>query len=308
MKSTFCVLSLFIVIAIGSNFTCIQATNSAELQSQKGTQAVGSKEQEIDSAVLSHYRARYPEVENYYTKHKSLNLYDAKDGLFRISLKRRSDNYVAYIIKGGYGSGFASRDVYSKLLLTIADSTNKRVIADFDLRHKYYGSSTFMRERLDFIKRNDGDYLVFYQTRYGGDGDHSENRLKIFLFRNGILTELADENIHGVKINQQDNNILITGNHVITLCNVCDGWEESYPPDIFQIPVVITVLKDQIQRSCALSNKEKEEVIKRFNQREKASLAEQTKYKGSERYESYLNKITEDFYSVIGVISGVGPR
>jgi len=301
MKSTFCVLSLFIVIAIGSNFTCIQATNSAELQSQKGTQAVGSKEQEIDSAVLSHYRARYPEVENYYTKHKSLNLYDAKDGLFRISLKRRLDNYVAYIIKGGDASGSASSNAYAKLLLAIADSTNKKFIADFDLRDKYYGASTFMQERLYFIKRNDGDYLVFYQTRYGGDGDHSENRLKIFLFRNDILAELADENIHGAKINQQDNNILITGRHVITLCHVCDGWEDSPPSDIFQIPVVITVLKDQIQRSCPLLDSEKEVVIKRFNQRKKIEQAEQAKYgsKNSKRYESYLNKITEDFNSVI---------
>jgi hypothetical protein len=301
LQSTFSILSIFLVISIGSNFTCVQATNSAELQSPKGVKAGGPQEQKIDSIVLSHYRARYPEVENYYTKHKSLYLYDAKDSLFRISLKRRLDNYVAYIIKGGDASAFAPGDVYAKLLLAIADSTNKKVIADYDLRHKYYGASTFMRERLDFVKRNDGDYLVFYQTRYGGDGDHSENRLKIFLFRNGTLTELADENIHGAKINQQDNNIHITGNHVVTFCNVCDGWEISDPQDIFQIPVVIAVSRDQIQRSCALSDGEKEVVLKRFNQRKKIMRAEQAKYgsKNIKRYESYLNKITEDFYSVI---------
>lgn len=299
LRSTFSILSLFLVVIIGSNFICVQPTNSAELQSTKGVKAAGAQEQKIDSIVLSYYRILYPDVENHFKKEKAPlggSIYSAKDALFRISLKRRSDNYVAYIIKGGFDFGF---DAHSKLFLCIADSTNNKVIADFDLRHKYYGASTFMRERFDFIKRNDGDYLVLYQTRYGGDGDHTENRLKIFLFRNDILTELGDENIHGAKINQQDNNILITGKHVITFCDVCDGWEESYPPDIFQIPVVITVLKDQIQRNCALSDKEKEEVIKRFNEREKASLAEQTKYKGSERYESYLNKITEDFYSVI---------
>lgn len=301
MRSFFCVLSLFIVIVNGSTFTYVQVANSTELRSPHEN-TVGSQEQELATIVLSHYRAQYPEVENYFKKEKATYkygyLYHEKDALFRIALKRRSDNYVAYIIKGG----FASKDVHSKLFLTIADSTNKKVIADFNLRHKYYGASTFMRERLNFIKRNDGDYLVFYQTRYGGDGESTENRLKIFLFRNSILTELADENIHGVKINQRDNNILITGNHVITLCDLCDGWEVSEPSDIFQIPVVITVLKDQIQRSCALSDKEKEEVIKRFNQRKKIRLAEEAKYGDSKRYkryESYLNKILEDFYSVI---------
>jgi hypothetical protein len=302
MKSTFCFLSLFIVIAIGSNFPCVQVTNSAELQSPKEVKAAESQEREIDSIVLSHYRTRYPDVENYFKKERATYqygyLYSAKDALFRISLKRRSDNYVAYIVKGGFASGL---DPHSKLFLCIADSTNKKVIADFDVRHKYYGASTFMRERLDFIKRNDGDYLAFYQTRYGGDGEHTENRLKIFLFRNDILTELGDENIHDAKINQQDNNILITGKHVLTLCGVCEGWEDSPPSDIFQIPIVITVLKDQIQRRCALSDTEKEAVIKKFNYRKKIVLAEQAKYgsENSKSWELYLNKITEDFNSVI---------
>jgi hypothetical protein len=306
MKPVLQILSLIMLITIGSYTALVCDVNAFELPYQKRTQAVSLKEEGIDLVVLSHYRARYPEVENYYTKHKSLNLYDlsdTKDGLFRISLKRRLDNYVAYIIKGGYGWGFASKDDYSKLFLAIADGKNKKVIADFDLRDKYYGASTFMQERLDFIKKNDGDYLVFYQTRYGGDGEHTENRLKIFLFRNGTLIELGDENIHGAKINQQDNNILITGKHVITLCHVCDGWEDSPPSLIFQIPIVITVLKDQIQRSCPLLDSEKEAVIKRFNQRKKIEEAEQAKggSKNRKSYESYLNKITEEFNSVIGI-------
>jgi hypothetical protein len=296
MKPALQILSLIMLITISSYTALVCDVNAIELPYQKRTQAVSLKQEEIDSVVLSHYRARYPEVENYYTKHKSLNLYDTKDGLFRISLKRRLDNYVAYIIKGGYGWGFASRDDYSKLFLAIADSSNNKVIADFDLRDKYYGAMTFMRDRLDFIKRNDGDYLVFYQTRYGGDGEHTENRLKIFLFRNDILTKLGDENIHGVKINQQDNNILITGKHVITFCAVCDGWEVSDPKDIFQIPVVITVSNDQIQRTCALLDSEKEAVIKKFNQRKKTREVQE---KNDKTYMTYLNDIAADFNSVI---------
>lgn len=292
MKPALQILSLIIVITIGIYISRVQVAHSAESQFPKGTQTASTQEQEMDTMVLSHYKARYPEVENYFKKMRA-----TKDALFRISLKRRSDNYIAYIIKAGLFPG--RDDIYSKLSLSVADSAKKKVIADFDLRDKYYGASTFMRERLDFIKRNDGDYLVFYQTRYGGDGDHTENRLKMFLFRNSTLTELADENIHGVKIKQQDNNILITGKYVITFCAVCDGWEESEPPDIFQIPVMITVLNDRIQRSCALSDSEKEAVIKRFNQRKKIVQAEQAKYDKS--WESYLNKITEDFNSVIGI-------
>jgi hypothetical protein len=298
-QSIFCILSFFLMISIGSNFSRVQETNSAELQSPKVVQAVSSQEREIDSIVLSHYEARYPEVENYFkkmlTKREYIDIYSAKDALFRISSKRKSDNYIAYIIKGG----FASADIYSKLFLSIADSTNKKVIADFDLRDKYYGARTYMRERLDFIKRNDGDHLVFYQARYGGDGEHTENRLKIFLWNNNVLSELADENIHGVKINQEKDIIRITGNHVITFCAVCDGWEVSYPPDIFQIPVAITVLKDKIRRSCTLSDKEKDDLLKRFNERKKVRLAEEAKYGSSKNYEKFLNKITEDFHSVI---------
>ncbi len=295
-KNTFIII-LLINLSINISYCLfVYAAYATESAAPKNTTL-----QELNTIVISYYKTRFPEVEAHFktrlSQEKYKQLYKIADTTFRISLNKKLGNFVAYIIKGGFAEPYDT--VYAKLFLTIIDSTNKKVIADFDLRHKYYGASTFTQQKLDVIKRNDEDYLIFYQVRYGGDGDHTENRLKIFFWNNRELKKLADENIHGVKITQQQDGIHITGNHIITLCDVCDGWEDSNPLDIFQIPIAITVLKDQIRRSCTLSQKEKEALLQRFNERKRVRLAKKAKYGSSKDYESFLNKITENFHSVI---------
>lgn len=167
-----------------------------------------------------------------------------------------------------------------------------------DVTHPYYGSRVFGGHKADIFYSRDKSILLVYQARYGGDGESTENLLKLFKFQDNKGTKLLDQNIDSVEF-VQENRILkyIKGKYVATLCDVCDGWEVSSAEDIFFVPIVIDI--ESLSVKSTLSEKEKKELIRRLDQQAEKDIAEQLSY-GNNKYPAFVSKVKAQIKELLG--------
>jgi hypothetical protein len=156
------------------------------------------------------------------------------------------------------------------------DTDPEELLEKVDVSHPYYGNTEYGGHKADIFHSKDKSILLVYQARYGGEGDSTENLLKLFKFQNNKGKKLLDQNIDSVEF-IQDNGILkqIKGKYVATLCNVCDGWEVSEPEDIFFVPIVIDV--ESLTVKSTLSEKEKKDLLSRLEKQADKDVAEQVR-------------------------------
>ncbi len=190
------------------------------------------------------------------------------------------------------------RDPNAKLYLQIKRNKDMSVTAMFDVSHKDYPKKFYGHPRIDFAYDKDGHNIITFQCRYGGDGDHSENLLKLFKFQDDKGTKLLDQNIDSVEF-IQENGILkqIKGRYVATLCQMCDGWEVSLPEDIFFVPIVINI--ESLSVKSTLNEKEKKELIRRLDQQAEKDIAEQLSY-GNKKYPTFVSKVKAQIKELLG--------
>ncbi len=175
--------------------------------------------------------------------------------------------------------------------LSIAAETNPReLLAKVDVSHPYYKNKVYGRDKAAVYHSKDKSVLLVYQARYGGDGEHTENILKLFKFHGNKATKLLDQNIDDVQFVVQDVDVLkqIKGKYVETLCDVCDGWEVSDPEDLFFIPITIDI--DSLRIKTTLTKKEKKELAARLEQVSQKSITEQLSY-GNKNYPAYVAEV-----------------
>ena len=119
------------------------------------------------------------------------------------------------------------------------DIDPRALLSKVDVSHPYYGNKVYGGDKVNVFRSNDGSIILIYQARYGGDGESTENLLKLFKSQDNKGKKLLDQNIDSVEFVQENGNLKhIKGKYVATLCDVCDGWEVSTPEDIFFIPIV----------------------------------------------------------------------
>ena len=179
----------------------------------------------------------------------------------------------------------------------LSDASIKELLSHVDVTHTHYGNDTYGPPKIDIFKGPNGTRLLSYQARYGGDGEHTENILKLFSFKGNKANKILDQNIDSVQFELKNGILkLIKGRYVETLCDVCDGWDASEPDDIFFIPINIDI--KTLRVDAELTKQEKNELLSRFAQRSKKTTTEQLKY-GNKSYPEYVESVKKRIMSVL---------
>jgi hypothetical protein len=168
---------------------------------------------------------------------------------------------------------------FAKLSTAGEDNNDiSKLLQSLDLRHPIYGNKIYGEPKINKFVTADGSQLLSYQARYGGDGDHSENILKLFLVTGSTSKKILDQNIDKVKFIVVNNQLKsIKGEYIETLCNVCDGWEVSEQNDVFVIPILIDV--ETLKIMVELSQAQKNELLKRLDTQINKNISEKSSYK-----------------------------
>ncbi len=200
--------------------------------------------------------------------------------------------------------------ILSPMIALSKDIVPEELLEKVDVSHPYYGNRVFGGHKANIFYMRDKSILLVYQARYGGDGEHTENLLKLFKFQDDKGKKLLDQNIDSVEF-IHENGILkqIKGRYVATLCHVCDGWEVSEPADIFFVPIVIDV--ETLSVKPTLSEKEKKELIERLERQADKDIAEQYSYSLSKnpafadkpsfdsKYPYYVSKVKKQIIDLL---------
>jgi hypothetical protein len=177
------------------------------------------------------------------------------------------------------------------------DIDSRTLLSKVDVSHPYYGNKVYGGDKVNVFLSKDNNVLLVYQARYGGDGEHTENLLKLFKFQDGKASKLLDQNIDSVEFVQEKNLLkFIKGKYVATLCDVCDGWEVSDPADIFLIPIIIDI--ESLAVKSMLSEKEKKDLITRLQQQADKNIAEKLLY-GNKKYPAFVSAVKKQIKDLL---------
>lgn len=177
------------------------------------------------------------------------------------------------------------------------DARIKELLTHVDISHPYYGNDTYGSPKAELFEGPDHTQVLSYQARYGGDGEHTENILKLFTFKGNKPKMILEQNIDSVQF-EVEKGILksIKGKYVETLCDICDGWDVSEPGDIFFIPIKIDI--NTLTVKADLTQQEKNELLSRFMEQTKKTSAEQLSY-GNKSYPEYVETVKKRIMNVL---------
>jgi len=149
----------------------------------------------------------------------------------------------------------------------------------------YYGAKLYGKRDVKLFSIGSNENWLVHQSRYGGDGEHTPNILMIFEAGEHGVNKLFQYNISDVTFNLKDGLLShIDGQHIETLCDVCDGWEVSENQDIFKIPIRIQVPSLRIE--VLLDEAAKQELISRLSRQVRHNVKEQFSY-GNKYYAEF---------------------
>ena len=281
----------------------VEITFALDNQNQENNTKMMECSEEFDQIVLNLYRNKFINLEEFFHNIVTGNrIYSGSDYIkqrarWHVIAKKRIDDYMIYLV--GIGTPFG-RNKKSKLLISILDIRNKKILSEFNLWHNFYGNS-FWKIQLDAYKTCYRDKYIFIQIRHGGDASHTENRLRMFSWDAKSIKEELNINIDKPVFNHKDNKLKsITGSYVLSFCAYCDGWEISDPADLFLLPIEIDFGSKIPKVSCTLKQKEKESIMKRFNMRKEKPIGYEDKY-----LEKYIKSLEKDFFEVINMENDV---
>ena len=187
------------------------------------------------------------------------------------------------------------------LLLEVTNLSSEKTIDKHSLLHQFYGNSVYQQPSIHALKSKNGNIQVILFFRYGGDGDHLENRLHWFEFSKNTLSKLGEQNISDPEIITDSESLdHVKGNYVLSLCDVCDGWEVSDQEDIFFIPIAVSMKNHQLNVTNLLGEDEKRNIMERFNKQKELNIQEKSKYKGrGENYRGYAESVSDQFDKIM---------
>lgn len=166
-----------------------------------------------------------------------------------------------------------------------AEQDVRALLAKVDVSDPTYGTKTYGEPKVNVFKGEDGTVLLVYQARFGGDGEHTENRTKVFRFTRGEPKKVLDQNLDSVSFVEAGGALTkIRGNVVESLCDVCDGPDAAQPEDIFFIPVAVDVRTLSVVPT--LDATAREALLARLRARAKANVVEQSGL-GHDGYSSF---------------------
>jgi hypothetical protein len=155
-----------------------------------------------------------------------------------------------------------------------AEQDVQALLSKVDVSQPGYGTRTFGEPKVNAFKGEDGSVLLVYQARFGGDGDHTENRTKVFRFTRGEPKKVLDVNLDSVTFVESSGALItIRGNVVETFCDVCDGPDAAEPEDLFFIPVAVDLRTLSV--TPTIDARAREALLARARARAKKNSAEE---------------------------------
>ena len=182
--------------------------------------------------------------------------------------------------------------------MEVFDTDYQNLLKNDNTSHPYYGNKVCGSPKVNQFHLSDKSKILVYQAKYGGDGEHSENILKLFKFQDGAGKKLIDQNIDFVEFIKEKGTLKqIKGKQVESLCDVCDEWDVASPEDIFFIPIVIDV--ESLTVKPELTEKQKQELLTRLEEQSNKALAEQLSY-GNETYPAFVASVKKRIKEILG--------
>jgi hypothetical protein len=123
------------------------------------------------------------------------------------------------------------------------------------------------------------------------------NEQNSFFFRNNQLELVEELVIYKPEISKYENHVSINGYYIISLCDLCDGWEVAEEDDIFKIPINIEV-SDEIKYYTTFREEEKKTMTSDFEQ----NLDRKIKYhlfKNDSSIFRFTDQVKEEFYNIL---------
>ncbi len=160
-----------------------------------------------------------------------------------------------------------------------------------DISDSHYGNSILGYEVTDLFKLKDNSELFIHQARFGGDGEHTGNVVKLFKITKKSISKIYEHELSTVKF-VFDKGFLtkVNGYHRESLCHGCDGLDAAHPDDIFSVPLELDITN--LEMRVLLNNKEKYEFMEKLKERIKSSNKDQLSY-GFTDYPEYSNAVYE---------------
>lgn len=158
-------------------------------------------------------------------------------------------------------------DPKAKLSIEIKRRTDTRVIGTTDITPKGYSATILGKPDIDFFSDINGNSVLIFQCVYGGDGSHSPNLLRIFSIKEKSIVLLREEYIEKPKYQAPKGVIQrISGYHVESLCDYCDGFSGGGPEDLdtFWIPIEIDMAKAKPTRRSTLTQNERTKLLQKL--------------------------------------------
>lgn len=251
-----------------------------------------------DQSVLKFYKNKYPHLEDHFqseiSKLEYKDLFSKEDTDWNILHSANIDNIKAYIVKIG-PPGFRYVADH-KLYLSLLDKKTKTVIIDVDLKNINFGAWLYSSQ-FDVFKTSDNKPLFLFQVRYGGDGDHTENIIKVFKLKKLSPQKVYEGNISNVEFFTGSGVLKsIRGNYIETLCDVCDGWEVSSPKDIFKLPLEISTT--DFKATALMNSAEKKELMTSLKLQAESNIKEQLSH-GNKSYPKYANGVIKRITEIL---------
>ena len=220
------------------------------------------------------------------------------DGFFIAHFKR----YVskAYIMRYSMALALLSIFLFLPVLAEEVPTTDiDNLLQQVDVSHAIYKNDIYGSPKVNLFQGSDGSKLLCYQARYGGDGDHTENILKLFRLQGANSIKLIEQNIDSVKfIEEQGSLKAIRGKYILTLCDVCDGWDAAQYEDVFFVPIKIDLESFTIETE--LTQQQKEELLSKFEGQSQRNIDEQLSY-GNKNYPEFVKHVKNQLLHMLNI-------
>jgi hypothetical protein len=180
-----------------------------------------------------------------------------------------------------------------------AEQDVRELLAKVDVSDPRFGTRTFGAPRTDRFEDAHGAVLLAHQARFGGDGDHTENRLKVFRFTGEVPAKVLDQDLEAVAFVEAGGALReIRGNVVESLCDVCDGWDVADRRDLFFIPVVIDARTFAV--TPALDRGARRRLLQKLRARARANVAEHAR-QGNSAYATFAAAVVGRVEALLSV-------
>jgi len=229
--------------------------------------------------------------------------FSESDSVFKVHCDKDCQLYIriAKPSNDDFDLVFAHRgDGFNSIMeMFVTDKVTGHSLASRDISHPFYAGLVGI-DKTYYSNDKEGRTLILLSLRYGGDGDHTEDRLLVHRFNGKQLEFVADENLMNPEIIEKDGILQsVKGLYVLSLCDVCDGWDAGDEEDAFIIPVTLTFDGKGFTRVCRLSEEEKDDMLKRFRNQRMIDDGYAKEYK-DERYLEYSDKVEKELLDVLG--------